>query len=65
MIEHVKIFLPDGKSLIELHAGDGGVKKMFFDQKSLDTLVVTMEDNIVTYTGFLYIVQKAYAPAKE
>jgi len=65
MIEHVKIYLPDGKPLAELHAGVNGVKKMFFDKNDLSVLVVTMEDNIVTYHGFLYVVQKAYAPSTE
>lgn len=65
MIEHIKIFLPTGQSLIELHSGVDGVKKIFFDRDDLSTLVVTTEDNIVTYRGFSYICQKAYAVSKE
>jgi len=60
VIEHVKIYLPDGTPLLELHAGADGVRKIFFDKEDLSSLVVTMEDNIVTYHGFLYIVQKGY-----
>jgi len=65
MIEHVKIYDPSGKLVHELTVGVGGVKQAFFDQKDFDTLVILMQDNIVTYRGFLYICLKAYKEKSE
>jgi len=62
VIEHVKIFFQNGQPFPqgERHAGEDGVKKIFFDKDDLSTLVVTTEDGIVTYHGFLYVCMKSY-----
>lgn len=68
MIEHVKIFFPNAadfsKPAYELHAGADEVKKIFFDKEDKNTLVVTTDTGIVTYTGFLVICIKAYKAEK-
>jgi hypothetical protein len=61
MIENVAIYAANGQKLTEIVVGAGGVKKAFFDKEEPGTLVVTMEDSIVTYHGFFYVVQKAYS----
>jgi len=69
MIEHAKIFFPHATDktvpFLELHAGTDGVKKIFFDREDKNTLVVTTEEGIATYTGFLVVCIKAYAANKE
>jgi len=61
MIDHIKIFFPgDGKVVTELQIEKDGVTKLFFDKEDKSTLVVCTEDNIVTYTGFLYVAIKSY-----
>lgn len=59
MIEHVKIFLVDGKKE-ELTVGSNGVKKIFFDRENPDVLVVLTDDNIIEYRGLSYVALKSY-----
>jgi len=62
MIEHIKIFFSNGEPFPngEYHAGVDGVKKIFFDKEDKSTVVITTDENIVTYSGFLYVCGKAY-----
>jgi len=60
MIEHIKIFLPNGDLLGEHHVGKEGVTKAFFDKEDLSSLVVLQEENILRYHGFLYVTLSAY-----
>lgn len=60
MIEEIAVYLPDGNKLAEIMAGENGVKKIFFDKDDLSTLVITRDEDIVTYHGFLYVAKKAY-----
>lgn len=68
MIEHVKLYFPNSAGVsgisqpfLELHAGSDEVKKIFFDQEDKNTLVVTTESGIATYTGFVVVCLKAYS----
>lgn len=60
MIEQVAIFLPNGEKIGEAHVGAEGVKKIFFDRENPGCLIITKEENIERYHGYLYIVLANY-----
>jgi len=62
MIENVDVYVRGaaGVGVVTLTVGKGGITKIFTAKEDPNTLVVLMKDNILTYSGFPFICDKAY-----